>query len=224
MEKRAVALSISEDVRNDILRGRIRPGEPLRIRSLAERFGTSDLPVREALWILQKDGLVENRPYAGAFVRVHSAREISEAYEIRSALERVALLKTPAEPPASLLSELESMLSELEGAAAEQDAIRYGDLNRSFHQRLVSASVNQSVLELLDRLWSGQSAYRSVFSSNHRRIAQSHAEHQEIFEAFAQGDMSRTADLLEQHRLNGIAAAVESIVQEPTTRSEGTGN
>src|SRR5690606_16348397 len=137
----------------------------------------------------------ENRPYAGAFVREYSAEEISEGYEVRSALERLALLKTPTEAVPGLLGELRDVLAALDQAAAAEDAVRYGDLNRQFHQRLVSASANRTVLELLDRLWSGQSAYRKVFSSRRSRITESQHEHEQIFAAFARGDMPATVTL-----------------------------
>lgn len=220
--KKVAALAISEAIRNDILRGEFRAEDPLRIRTLAQRFGTSDLPVREALWILQKDGLVENRPNAGAFVRRLSAVEISEGYEIRSALERLALLRTPESHAAALLSELKTILAELEELVERDDAIRYGDINRKFHQKLVSGSTNSSVLVMLDRLWSDQSAYRRVFTSNRPRIIQSHCEHLEIYAAFAAGDMEGTASLLEEHRAKAVRAALDSIVEDEPNEMDGT--
>src|SRR5919106_5930776 len=82
---------VYETLRSEIIEGVLPPGSRLAARALAQRLESSDIPVREALWMLARDGLVENTPYAGARVRKFSLREVEEAYQVRGHLESLAL-------------------------------------------------------------------------------------------------------------------------------------
>src|SRR5579862_1547896 len=82
-----------ERLRDDILSGRLKPGEPLRQDEIARSLGVSHVPIRETFLRLQAEGLVEIRPRRGAIVSDLSAAEIEEFNEMRTALECLALRK-----------------------------------------------------------------------------------------------------------------------------------
>jgi DNA-binding GntR family transcriptional regulator len=86
-----MALSLADEaylaIRDEILRGQLRPGMPLSRRRLAKQLGMSVLPVSDALRKLEEDGLVESRARAGTRVRVPSETDVRELYELREALE-----------------------------------------------------------------------------------------------------------------------------------------
>src|SRR3954468_5954085 len=86
-----MAVSLADEayhaIRDEILRGQLRPGTPLSRRRLAKQLGMSVLPVSDALRRLEEDGLVESRARVGTRVRVPSQTDVRELYELREALE-----------------------------------------------------------------------------------------------------------------------------------------
>lgn len=110
-ERRALVDGIVASLERELLSGAVAPGTWLRQEALADRYGVSRTPVREALRELQRRGLVELRPHRGALVRRYTAREIREAYEVRAELEGLA-----AELAATRIADRQ--LEELRGAQA----------------------------------------------------------------------------------------------------------
>jgi DNA-binding GntR family transcriptional regulator len=137
-------------LRRDIVSGAIAPGEHLAEVALAERYGVSRTPIREALRRLEQDGLVE-RIGRRMHVRQHRPEEILDIYEVRIILEEAAargaaLRHTPLD--LSLLTRAhEDMVGLPRGDAAEQ-----ARTNRVFHQRVWHASHSPTLIDLLDRL------------------------------------------------------------------------
>ncbi len=125
-----------------IMSGELPPGARLKDNEIAELFGTSNTPVREALRELQKDGLVEVRPHRGCQVRVLNSREVAEAIEVWTVLERHAVrMATPRLTPDDL-KELASLVEEYEAAFAAGDRARVLEASDAFHQSLIAAAGN----------------------------------------------------------------------------------
>src|SRR4051794_11902287 len=81
---------IARTIRGAIIDGRLKPGQPLRESELAEELGTSRTPIREALLLLQSEGLVEASPNRGSVVRSYDATDLAETYALRAVLEGYA--------------------------------------------------------------------------------------------------------------------------------------
>lgn len=212
MKRQLAALSLYETLRGEIISGVFAPGARLRVRELAIRFETSDIPVREAIWMLQHDGLAENQPYAGACVKQYTEREIDESLELRAHLEALAIRLSPPGFRPSQSARIERLLGELDGAAARNDFASYGELNRRFHRELLENCPNSRLLEMIDRLWDGQAGIQQVFRLDSSRTSESTMEHRAIVDAIAAGDNQLASDLIVEHRRKVAISASAKLV------------
>lgn len=212
MKPQLTARGLYSTLREEIISGVLLPGARLRVRELATRFETSDIPVREAIWMLQHDGLAENRPYAGAGVKQYTEREIDESLELRAHLESLAIRLSPPGLRPSQSAQIEQLLDNLDAAAAKSDYKTYGELNRQFHRKLLENCPNSRLLEMIDRLWDGQAGIQQVFRLDHSRTSESSREHRQIVDAFQSGDMHLASDLIVEHRRKVAISANAMLV------------
>jgi DNA-binding GntR family transcriptional regulator len=129
-DTRTLAQRVTELLREAIVTGSLPAGYPLRQEELAQRFGISRIPLREALRQLEAEGFVQIVAYRGAVVRPVSATEIRQIAEIRITLESLALDLAVRQMPDSVLDEAERVREELE---SETDPRRFADLYTRFH-------------------------------------------------------------------------------------------
>lgn len=125
----------------EIRQGQLRPGDRLTETDLAERLGISRTPVREAIRLLESDGLVDHLPRAGARIRKLDLAEVTELYEMRAVLEGTAARFAARAAYDSELAELEAINAEM--AAASCDPERLYHANRQFHGVLLNAARNR---------------------------------------------------------------------------------
>jgi DNA-binding GntR family transcriptional regulator len=199
LDNRTLWEQVRDRLREDILAGSLEPGTELSEVALARDFGISRGPLREALGRLASEGLVTVTPRRGAVVTQLSRREFIDAYQVREALETLAVrLAVP------LMSEAEVAhlreLCELMARAAAGGQVRlFFDTNNSFHEALVRGSRNRKLYELY-RLLVGQMAPYLPRSLELRgNLEQSVAEHEAILAAVDARDAERAAGLLAEH-------------------------
>ena len=190
---------IRESLENDILMGRVAFGSRLDEQALARRFGVSRTPVREALNRLTSAGLVDMIPNRGAFVRRVSVADLVQMFEVMAEIEAAAgrLAARRANRPA--LDEIAAALDGCRAAAEGGDPNRYYLENSSFHDAIYAASGNDHLAAEARRLHQRLTAYRRLQLHVPKRIAQSLAEHREIFAAISDGDEIAAADRLRDH-------------------------
>lgn len=135
---------------SEIRAGVLRPGDRLRETDLAERFGTSRTPVREAIRTLEADGLVVHTPRVGATIRTLSYAEITELYEMRAILEGTAARFAARAAYSSETAELGEINADMD--AARGDALRLFDLNARFHSVLLNAARNQFLVRAIQSI------------------------------------------------------------------------
>jgi DNA-binding GntR family transcriptional regulator len=170
-----------------ILDGSLPPGERLNESRLAEEFGASRTPLREALSRLHREGLVVSRPHRGFFVADLSAGEARELYECLALLESDAL-ELAEVPDEERLDELELLNDRLELARTGSVAI---DLNTEWHRLLLTACPNRHLLELVEGVRTKVRRYEfAFFAPGPERIAMSARLHRRILDALAAGDLS----------------------------------
>lgn len=131
----------------EIRAGALQPGDRLTETELAERFGTSRTPVREAIRTLEADGLVVHIPRVGATVRTLSYTEITDLYEMRAILEGTAARFAARAAHNSETAELAAINAEMEGA--RDDTARQFRLNERFHTVLLNAARNQFLVRAM---------------------------------------------------------------------------
>lgn len=187
---------LAEALRRDIAEGRLRPGEPLRQEELALRFGTSRIPVREALRSLQAEGLVNYSPNRGATVTIVSDTEILEMLEVRIALECHALRLAVPHAADSDIAAAKQILEEYDAAP---DAQTWAAMNWRFHWTLYLPCDCRRLLDAIERNY-GQ------FNSAARRQISAHAgkerpqrEHYRLVALMEKGRADDAATLLEAH-------------------------
>ncbi|MCZ3388396.1 MAG: GntR family transcriptional regulator [Actinomycetia bacterium] len=194
------------ELRRAIISGELRPGEQVLQDALAERFGVSRVPLREALKILEGEGQVIYRPHRGYFVAELDIDDLREVYRIRDLLEseavRVAVPQIAAEEIAALAEALEVV----EHASACGDLPMMAEANRRFHFGLIEAARMPRLSRLVRVLWDATDVYRSLYYSDgsHREVV--HNEHRAVLEAVRLGDADRAVTLLLAHRERAVSA------------------
>ena len=133
---------VIDEMRRRIISGELASGVNLSEIALAESFGVSRTPVREALKKLQTEGLVTIRPRVGTFVTTPSRREITELFEMKELLEGAAARLLAQRGRVAEVDRLEQNLVEADRAVAAHDSARYAELVQEFHDLLITGADN----------------------------------------------------------------------------------
>jgi DNA-binding GntR family transcriptional regulator len=186
-------------LREEILANRLTAGTELQETALAAELGVSRGPVREAIGRLAAEGLVVVRPRRGAVVRSLTKDEFVEAYEVREALEVLAVrLATPRLTNEGLVR-LEQLIEAMEGYAAREEVDEFFEANAAFHASLFEASGNGKLRQLYEQLLGQMSSLRRRSLALRGNLQQSVEEHRAILAAVAAGEPDRAAELMSEH-------------------------
>jgi len=195
-------LTLSRQIRDALVRrivsGELEPGERLVETRLAESYGTSQAPVREALRELEAIGLVETRPRRGTFVRHFIQQTLRESYVLRAALEEAA---TRLAMPAGTLpfDALRADVAAMREAAARGDTQAIGAASVSFHRHVIVAARN----ELLQNAWEAlQIEARTAVTllAVEPPLDAVAEEHQELLDTLTGGDLDAACQLTRDHQ------------------------
>lgn len=209
ISKSASAASIVFDaLRTAIIAGDLEDGSPLRQDEIARLFNTSRIPVREAITMLEQQGLVVTRRYKGATVAGLSPREASEIFDFRALLEG-SVIQTAV--PRMSAETLRSARSCLTAFFESPDPMSWGALNRKFHYELYKDSglsyhlhsINNA-LDRIDRYLRAQ-----ILMSNGMKRA--NEEHMAILDACERGNAKDAADLTRRHILGAKATLLDAL-------------
>lgn len=189
MTEPALPVRISREIENDILSGQFRPGERLDERTLAERFGVSRTPIREALNRLVSQELAEHRSRQGIFVSRISLSSVFELFEMLAVLESAAARLAARRIQPEQADELLSVARQTVEAAERQDVATYTEANTRFHELISADSGNRPLEEAVRQMRRRISPYRThihrvagrreLSAHEHERLAQLIVEHQE---------------------------------------------
>ncbi len=189
------------EMRRRIISGELPSGVNLSEVALAESFGVSRTPVREALKRLQSEGLVTIRPRVGTFVTIPSRREITELFEMKELLEGAAARLLALRGRVPELDRLEQNLEEADFAVTANDSARYAALVQEFHDLLITGADNAK-LEAHYRTLMNQLAYpRLVTTSLSRpgRPLQSDEEHHRVLRLIVEKDGDSAERVMREH-------------------------
>ncbi|MDB5893534.1 MAG: GntR family transcriptional regulator [Rhodoferax sp.] len=202
---RALYEEVAELLRQRIFNRELPPGSWIDELKLAEEYGISRTPLREALKVLATEGLVTMKVRRGAYVTEVSERDLADVYHLLSLLESDAAGVVAACASDAQLAELQALHAELE--AATDDRERFFTINERFHMRL---------LEIADNRWRDQMVadLRKVMKLNRHnsllksgRIEESLHEHAQVMEALLARDPAATVARMQLHFRNGLEAA-----------------
>jgi DNA-binding GntR family transcriptional regulator len=210
--------SIYRALRERILRNELPSGARLVLRDIAGQYDSSDIPVREALRMLERDGLVELIPYRGARVTTLTEKEIEETYFIRGHLESIATGLAAERITEEELATLDELMARMREAVEMQDGPRFSDLNHQFHETIIAACGNEMLRELAMDIWQRHSGFQRVFRMVPERLVASQAEHEGIMNALHTRDARRAATLALWHKRSvgdTVSRLLEDIPTEP---------
>jgi DNA-binding GntR family transcriptional regulator len=190
---------VADALREAIVNGTLAPGAPLRQDALARHFAVSAIPVREALRQLESEGWAKVEVHKGATVAPLSANEAREIYEIRAALESLAIAcAIPAHTEATL-REAQALC---DAARLESDSSLYVSRNEAFHMSLYAPGKRSQLIELIATLHRRGERYLRVKLGLAQHKAVSDREHAALMRAVRRGDIATAQNLLTEHLLS----------------------
>ena len=202
---RALYQEVAELLRQRIFSRELTPGSWIDELKLAEEYGISRTPLREALKVLATEGLVTMKLRRGAYVTEVSERDLTDVYHLLALLESDAAGVVASQASDAQLKDLQVLHRELEKSANNRE--KFFQINERFHMRL---------LEIADNRWRDQlvTDLRKVMKLNRHnsllksgRIQESLAEHQDIMNALLARDVKASAQAMQTHFNNGLQAA-----------------
>ena len=204
---------------DEIRAGRLAPGARLRETELAARLGTSRTPVREAIRLLEADGLVVHVPRLGASVRRLDHAEVTELYEMRAVLEGTAARLAARAASDVELAELASLHAEI-AAAAEEPALS-ARLNRDFHATLLGAARNRYLARAMDGLQRNLMILGPSTLAAPERSAEAIGEHAQVLAALEARDGPAAEAAMRRHIEGAHRQRLRQLRSRPRIAGEG---
>lgn len=204
---------ILETIREAILNGQLRPGEKVAEPELAERFGISRTPIREAFRQLESEGYLTVIPRKGAVVTDLSEREVEEFYSIKSILEGYAARMAAEKMTGKDHDRLEAINNRLKQLAAEGDVKTFFRVHDEFHELFIRAAGNDKLFTLIGQLLRKFNRLRIASLALPGRMEISVQEHNKILEAFRQHDGEKADNLVRKNAAYGGQVLIQSLAQ-----------
>lgn len=185
--------------RDRILAGTYAPGSALRQDILATEFGTSKIPVREALVQLQSEGLVDIFPNRGFQVRPLATAELDEIFSLRLQIEPIAVARGARLATAGDHAAAREAFERLNGALAAEEFSSSGQLNRAFHLSLIVPRLQPVATDILSRLHTLAQRYVQAHLRPEGRVKRAAREHAALLRAWSKGKSKETRALIHAH-------------------------
>lgn len=190
---------IFEKIREDILIGKYPSGEKIVEAKLAEEFGVSRTPVREALKQLELDGLVDNIPNRGVIVKGISSQDVEDIYTIRISIEAIAVKWAIDRMNDNDLQKLKDIYELMEFYTFKNDIDKIAELNTKFHETIYNATKSRYMEHVLKdfQYFMKTTRYRSLRSPG--RVKNTLKEHKEILDAFIEKNKEEASKAIINH-------------------------
>lgn len=204
-------------IKQAILSLELQPGEFMSIGSLASQLDVSRTPVREALLLLEQEGLVRLVPHKGAYVSELSVRDVEETFELRIVLERYAARTAATRFTSDELSRLDQLLTESKQAIDQGRFLEASDMGRRLHDALVEKVGNYRLMMILGQLDTHYTRFRRFAALMPGRLQKSHQQHLNIVTALKSRDGDRAEQALADHLASvrdDIIASIEQWLNE----------
>lgn len=206
---------VADRIREEVASGAIRPGELIKQTALAKRYGVSPTPVREALRILEADGMIVYATHKGATVREMTPESAADLYRLRAAAESVAATIAVERMTEEGLREIRERHAEIDRAIRDGTApAELSRLNKRFHFAIYEKS-SPLVLQYVEALWVRFTPPATIWTAEHACALQH--DHDGILQAVRDGDAEAAGRLTAEHVRH--AAAIRE--QHPELRAAG---
>lgn len=185
----------------DILAGRLMPGQRLDEQELAARFEVSRTPVREALLQLASSGLVEMRARQGAVVAELTIPRLVEMFQVMAELEGLCARLAVRRMSPSQLDRVESSQEEMRRFSEQREPFEFYEANKRFHEAVYEASQNAFLWEQTQAIRGRVAPYRRYVTLQPGRMQESIVEHDVVIQAIRDGDEAAAHDAMRDHVL-----------------------
>jgi DNA-binding GntR family transcriptional regulator len=206
-------VAVYRKLRQNIIKGKLKPGQKIVMADLAKGFGLSETPVREAIRRLESDGYVQFTPHMGAVVTGIEESQLVEIYLIRTELEALAARLAGAHVTERDIDFLVKKNTEMEIAAGQGKYESLGALNKEFHLRIYRAAPFPRLYRMICDLWDTFERWPSVFSYVPERALSSVEEHKRIIEALRTKNQDLTDQLVKKQKERTMEALKKYIAR-----------
>ncbi|NEA29818.1 GntR family transcriptional regulator [Actinomadura bangladeshensis] len=206
--RRSVRVQVAHALRAAIVSGEMRPGVVYSAPALAERFGVSATPVREAMIDLAREGLVEAVRNKGFRVTELSDRDLDEITEVRALIEIPTVVRVAETCRIEDVDALRPLAEAIVTAAGQRDVLAYIDADHRFHLAVLELSGNAHIVRLVSELRYRSRLYGVPRLAERGELEPSAREHEQLLNAMADGDAAATEALMHHHlrHIRGIWA------------------
>lgn len=211
----------SELIREAILDGRLTAGERLKEEQLAKDLGISRTPVREALLLLQAEGLIQSVPNRGAIVRAYSSQELADMYELRALLESYAARRAAVRVTEEQLAELSRSCKRFRELRLACDVKGLSKENLFFHFQVAEAAGTAKLVDLVQSAIQVPLVVTSFSWYSKGEARRSEDFHRRIVAALRAGDPERAELLMKEHIFEGRDALAKHMAEAATGPAAG---
>jgi DNA-binding GntR family transcriptional regulator len=204
---------VYETLRNAIMRCELRPRQRLVIEELAHQLHVSAIPVREALQLLQSEGLVTNVPHAGASVSAIARDSVTEVFALMEGLELVATRKAAQRMTPRDVELLEATVGAMDEALRERRHEEWADLNSKFHLAIARLSAMPLLHDMTERVMAHWDRLRRCYFDGvlAHRMEQAQQEHRALIRVLKAGDLAAVERLVKQHNQGALLAYADHL-------------
>lgn len=188
-------------ITEEISSGVLRPGDQLEESVLAEKFGVSRTPIREAIRAMVGCGFLQTIPRKGAIVRVLTSKELLDLFEVAAGLEGMACRLAAASLTDEYAKIIQDKLKKCEVLAEANDKVNYSIANIEFHAAIHQATDNYWLIEQLQHIGIHINPYRSLPYDIRGRLPKSSEEHAFICQAILAGEGNKASELMRDHMM-----------------------
>ena len=200
-------------LREAILKGDLKPGERLMELQLASKLGVSRTPIREAIRMLEQEGLAVTTPRKGAEVAKMTLKDMEDVLEIRDALDELAVRIACQKISDEQLKQLEDMKELFEKSTQTGNVKKIAEADVTFHDVIYEATGNPKLVTLLNNLREQVYRYRVEYIKDPKNYPTLIAEHEAILESLKNRDVTNAVEAMHVHVANQ-AEAVKTVIQE----------
>ena len=199
-------------LREAILKGELKPGERLMELQLAAKLGVSRTPIREAIRMLEQEGLAVTIPRRGAEVAKMTEKDMQDVLQVREVLDELAASVACELITVEELKQLEQAMEDFEIATNTKDIKRIADTDMMFHDIIYHATRNPKLVNILNNLREQMYRYRVEYLKDEANYPILLKEHREILKGFQEKNKNLVTESMRTHVINQ-ATAVKTIIQ-----------
>ena len=200
-------------LREAILKGELKPGERLMEMHLATKLGVSRTPIREAIRMLEQEGLAVTIPRKGAQVAKMTEKDLQDVLEVRDALDELAVTCACERMTKEQFVELKEAMQKFEAATKTDDVRLIVETDEAFHDVIYAAAANPKLENIINSAREQMYRYRYEYVKDTTVYKQLIAEHKAIIDGFDRRDVEYVKDIMHTHLANQINA-VRIVIRE----------